>query len=49
MEVSPEIVVEGLLDEIKRLTMEVIMLKAALKTVENKIGGVDYGHDPAPN
>lgn len=33
MEVSSETVVEGLLDEIKRLTMEVVMLRAALKTL----------------
>lgn len=49
MEVSSENVVEGLLDEIKRLTMEVVMLRAALKTVEQKPGGVEYGHDPVPN
>lgn len=34
MEVSSENVVEGLLDEIKRLTMEIVMLRAALKTLQ---------------
>lgn len=49
MEVSSETVVDGLLDEIKRLTIEVVMLRAALKTFEQKIGGTDYGHDSVPN
>lgn len=37
MEVSSELVVEGLLDEIKRLTMEIIMLRSAMKTLEEQI------------
>ena len=36
MEVSSELVVEGLLDEIKRLTMEIIMLRSAMKTLEEQ-------------
>ena len=39
MEVSSELVVEGLLDEIKRLTMEIIMLRSAMKTLEGQIAG----------
>lgn len=49
MEVSSETVVDGLLDEIKRLTMEIVMLRSALKIYEQKIGGADRGHDPVPN
>ena len=36
MEVSSELVVEGLLDEIKRLTMEIVMLRSAIKTLEER-------------
>lgn len=36
MEVSSELVVEGLLDEIKRLTMEIVMLRSAMKTLEEQ-------------
>ncbi len=36
MEVSSELVVEGLLDEIKRLTMEIVMLRSAMKTLEER-------------
>jgi hypothetical protein len=36
VEVSSELVVEGLLDEIKRLTMEIVMLRSAMKTLEER-------------
>lgn len=43
MEVSPETVVDGLLDEIKRLTMEIVMLRAALKTIQDGRIGEEKG------
>lgn len=39
MELSTEAVIEGLLEEVKRLTMDVVMLRAAVKSLqEEKLG-----------